>query len=62
MMTEMGVLEGQILEAKCEAKLELMAMGVQTKKTSVGGVWIYFVELHNHTVKFYKQWYSNEEP
>ena len=39
---ERGVLEAKILEAKCEAKLEFPGgRGVQNKKSSVGGVWIF---------------------
>ena len=37
-----GVLKAKILEAKYEAKLELLGGGgCKTKKPSVGGVWIY---------------------
>ena len=37
-----GVLKVKILEAKNEAKLEFPGgMGVQNKKPSVGGVWIF---------------------
>ena len=41
-----GGLKAKILEAKCEAKLEFLGGegregGVQNKKRSVGGVWIF---------------------
>ena len=37
-----GVLKGKILEAKYVAKLEFLGgWGVQNKKPSVGGVWIF---------------------
>ena len=42
-----GVLKVKILEAKYEAKLEFPGgMGVQNKRPSVGGVWIFSETTH----------------
>ena len=44
---EKGVLKVKILEAKYEAKLEFpKGMGVQNKKPSMGGVWIFSGTAH----------------
>ena len=42
-----GVLKARILEAKCEAKLDFPGGGgVQNKKPSMGGVWIFSGTAH----------------
>ena len=41
-----GVLKVKILEAKYEAKLEFPGGGMQNKKPSVGGVWIFSGTAH----------------
>ena len=43
-----GVLKAQIFKGMYEPKLELPAgWGVQTKKTPVGGVWIFCATTHS---------------